>query len=279
MNRFPLGDFDFDDSNEPLFLILRDKKIITMNHEKYNFTRHSYSEYLQEMMKDMMASADFADVTLVCEDKKQIKAHRNILSAFSPVFKDMLKIDKSNSSIIYLRGVTTSKMQPILQFIYLGEATIHQEKIDEFLSVAKSFEIKDFDLNKDWGAGGPTFTEEGTERVEKNPPAVDESVMNESNEQSCQNANIEYDSKSEVSDIESEMKEEGERIQCDECHQTFKCRGSKNQHKRSIHEGRKYPCNHCDYQAPQSGTLTRHIRSKHLRKFLKLEVPIVPNIK
>ena len=53
------------------------------------------------------------------------------------------------------------------------------------------------------------------------------------------------------------------RIKCDECHLTFSTRGIMNQHTRNIHEGLKYPCNYCDYQAPQSGTLTRHIKAKH----------------
>ena len=259
-----------------------------MNQEKYNFTRHSYSEYLRDMMKDMMASSDFADVTLVCEDKKQIKAHRNILSACSPVFKDMLKIDKSSSSIIYLRGVTTSKMQPILQFIYLGEAIVYQEQISEFISVANSFEIKDLDLSKVLRTGGPTYTKEGTERVEINPlpELVDKSVINEqiskTGSATCSKDEI-ADEMGEITmenyDIEStgyepfyqntnieikcDNKSAGERIQCDECHQTFKSISSKNKHKRSIHEGRKYPCLHCDYQAPETWTLSRHIRAKH----------------
>ena len=39
--------------------------------------------------------------------------------------------------------------------------------------------------------------------------------------------------------------------------------GSMLTHYRSIHEGIKYPCNHCDYQATGSDNLTTHIQSKH----------------
>ena len=62
-----------------------------MHREKYNLTWHSYSDHLRSMMKELMMNEDFADVTLVTEDKKQIKANINILSACSPVFKDILK--------------------------------------------------------------------------------------------------------------------------------------------------------------------------------------------
>ena len=57
-------------------------------------------------MKELM-NEDYSDVTLVTEDKKQIKAHINILSACSPVFKDILK-DRNNSPIMYLRGIQYS---------------------------------------------------------------------------------------------------------------------------------------------------------------------------
>ena len=70
------------------------------------FSWHTYTDHLRDMLKEMMTSNDFADVTLVCDDKKEIKAHRNILSACSPVFKNMLKIDQqSNHPVIYLRGI------------------------------------------------------------------------------------------------------------------------------------------------------------------------------
>ena len=93
-------------------------------------------------MRDMMTSEDFKDVTLVSDDKKILTAHRNILSACSPVFKNILLIEASNKNpLIYLRGIQHSDIKSILQFIYLGDITISEEKINEFLLVAKRLEI------------------------------------------------------------------------------------------------------------------------------------------
>lgn len=75
------------------------------------------------MMKDLMVNEDFSDVTLVTEDKKQIRANISILSACSPVFKDILKKEKNSNQIMYLRGIQFPEMESIMQFIYLGEAT------------------------------------------------------------------------------------------------------------------------------------------------------------
>ena len=86
---------------------------------------------------------DFSDVTLVTEDKKQIKANINILSACSPVFKDILKKEKNSNQIMYLRGVQFPELESIMQFIYHGEATFYKERMDEFLAVAKLMQIKE----------------------------------------------------------------------------------------------------------------------------------------
>ena len=114
-----------------------------MHQEKYNLTWHSYSDHLKTMMKELMMNEDFADVTLVTEDKKQIKANTSILGACSPVFKDILKKENYSSQIMYLRGIQFPELESIMQFIYLGEATFYEERMDEFLAVAKSLEIKD----------------------------------------------------------------------------------------------------------------------------------------
>ena len=56
-----------------------------MQQEKYKLSWNTYSDHLKEMMKEMLTSKYYADVTLISDDKKLLKAHRNILSACSPV--------------------------------------------------------------------------------------------------------------------------------------------------------------------------------------------------
>merc|ERR1711911_378633 len=94
-------------------------------------------------MKDLMMNEEFSDVILVTEDKKHIKANSNVLSACSPFFKDILKKEKNSSQIMYLRGIQFSEMESIMQFIYLGETSFNEERIDEFLDVARSLEIEE----------------------------------------------------------------------------------------------------------------------------------------
>ena len=74
--------------------------------EKYTLQWHSYSDHLRGALSQMMISSEFSDVTLVTDDKQQIKAHRNILSAASPVFKSIFQMDSNNANqVIFLMGI------------------------------------------------------------------------------------------------------------------------------------------------------------------------------
>ena len=53
---------------------------LAMHQDKYNLTWHSYSAHLRSMMKELMLNEDFSDVTLVTEDKKQIKVWTQTIS-------------------------------------------------------------------------------------------------------------------------------------------------------------------------------------------------------
>merc|ERR1719342_202001 len=43
----------------------------------------------------------------------------------------------------------SQEIESILQFIYLGQATFYQDRMNEFLNVAKSLEIKELSKNLD----------------------------------------------------------------------------------------------------------------------------------
>ena len=85
---------------------------------------------------------DFSDVTLVCEEDKQIKAHRVILSAYSPFFSTVLKWTKHSHPMIYMRGLKSKDLVAIVNYIYHGEANIYQEDLDDFLALAEELQLK-----------------------------------------------------------------------------------------------------------------------------------------
>ena len=216
-----------------------------MKQEKYSLSWHAYSDHLKSMMKELMINGDFADVTLVTEDKKHIKAHMNILSACSPVFRFIFPNEKNLNPVIYLRGINFYEMEVIMQFIYLGEATFYEERINEVLSVAKSLEIKklynaETEMSDNLNAeSSPYHTQLDRE-------------INEKTDQSNSNSG-------------QEMKEESlqSKYECEECHRRYESRQGLDYHKKSSHDGVRYACNHCDYKASHHSILTAHIKNMH----------------
>merc|ERR1712131_220953 len=116
--------------------------------EQFNLNWHTYSDHLKELMETLMNTNKSADVTLVCNDKTKFKARKFVLNACSPVFKSIIDdLPSKDDSFIYLRGVEPQEMKSILQFMYLGQATFYHDRMNEFLDVAKSLEIKE--ISKD----------------------------------------------------------------------------------------------------------------------------------
>ena len=112
--------------------------------EKYTLNWHTFSEHLQLMFKDLyQEEGRYSDVTLVSDDQTQFKAHKIVLSACSPVFKKIIDSNPSQHPLIYLRGIQSYEIESILQFMYLGEGKFYQERMGEFIKVAKDLEVKE----------------------------------------------------------------------------------------------------------------------------------------
>ena len=240
--------------------------------EKYTLTWHSYSDHLREALTEMMTSSEFADVTLVTDDKQQIRAHRNILSGCSPVFKSILQIDSNSTNpVIYLRGIQHSEMESIMQFIYLGEAKFNEERMSEFLMVSKNLEIKYLSTGLEMNDQTPS-----DESVEHDNNIADENIdLDEGTTYPFNEDGGEYvvesqvSTKSEIQNKSSnrrattELVSEDGKLKCQECERIFNSQPALRYHTKSKHEGVKYACNHCDYQATAKSALTIHIQSKH----------------
>ena len=112
-----------------------------MESEHYDLIWHTFSDHVGSMLQEMLSSTDFSDVTIVSEDGKAFKAHRNILAASSIVLKSIFEIDREKPTI-FLREVFNKEIEPLLQFIYSGATKIHQDDVEDFLKVAKSLKIK-----------------------------------------------------------------------------------------------------------------------------------------
>ena len=110
--------------------------------EDIKISTQCYVSYLREMMEDLLNSPDSADVTIVTDDKREVKAHKSVLKASSGFFKSYLGSYSHQNQLVFLRGVNYEELNAILHFIYLGKAQVSSERIGHFIQVAKELEVK-----------------------------------------------------------------------------------------------------------------------------------------
>merc|ERR1712129_12118 len=111
---------------------------------KQNCFQLNWKLHLVSNFSDLFIENKYSDVTLVSDDKTQFQAHKIVLSAFSPVLKNMLHNNPHPNPLIYLRGVKQKELQLILCFLYLGEVEVSKDSISDFMEVAKDFALDGF---------------------------------------------------------------------------------------------------------------------------------------
>ena len=114
----------------------------TMAGTKYNLEWNEFPNCAQGAFQDLYNDQNFCDVTLVCEDNKQINVHKVIISACSPFFKRILLNNPHSKPLIYLKGVGYGELQSIVRFIYKGKVEVEQSSLNKFMEVGIELEIK-----------------------------------------------------------------------------------------------------------------------------------------
>jgi len=102
---------------------------------------NEFEPTLSGAMKDLRSSGDFFDVTLACKGQ-QVEAHKVVLAACSPFFREILKTNIHPHPLLYLQNVPHADLLAVLDFMYHGEVQIVQEDLVSFLAVAEELEVK-----------------------------------------------------------------------------------------------------------------------------------------
>jgi len=119
-----------------------------MDPENYQLTRNDFELCAKNAFKNLLGQEDFSDVTLACSDNKQLKAHKVILGACSPFFKDILLRNPHQHPLIYLKGISIDDLEAIIKFIYQGQTSISETNLDSFLASAQELQVEGLLLAK-----------------------------------------------------------------------------------------------------------------------------------
>ena len=123
------------------FTRLEDSPTAIMS-EKLCLQWNDFKQNVNSAFGNLRNDTEFTDVTLACEDGQQMVAHKVILAASSPFFEKILQKSKHPHPLIYLKGFQSKDFVSILDFLYFGEANVHQEDLDSFLSIAEEIKLK-----------------------------------------------------------------------------------------------------------------------------------------
>ena len=103
---------------------------------KWNDFEKNVSTSFQEIRED------FCNVTLAGEGHQKIEAHKVVLAASSNFFHEILKQNQHPHPLLYMRGIKSSQLASVVDFMYYGEVSVYQEDLDAFLAVAEELQIK-----------------------------------------------------------------------------------------------------------------------------------------
>jgi len=107
---------------------------------------------LSKEFQNFRQNEELFDVKLGCATSDggavTTKAHKLVLSAYSPVFKDMFGRLKDNiDPYIFLKGVSQENLSGILDFMYQGSVDISKPELKSFLADAEELQIKGLKFN------------------------------------------------------------------------------------------------------------------------------------
>ena len=109
--------------------------------EKFNLSWNDFKDSVSGSFKILRDEKDFFDVTLVTDDEISIEAHKVVLSASSPFFKNMLRKSQKSHPLVYLSGVHSRDLQFVMDYVYQGQIQIYQDHLDSFMDCAKKLKI------------------------------------------------------------------------------------------------------------------------------------------
>lgn len=137
--------------------------------EKFCLRWNDFESNISSAFRELREDKDFFDVTLACADD-QIQAHKVILSACSPFFRAVLKRNRHEHPLLYLKGVKFIDLVSVLNFMYHGEVNVAQEELNSFLAVAEELKVKGLTQNSNDEGGSSNQSTDQKSRP-RDPPS------------------------------------------------------------------------------------------------------------
>jgi len=243
--------------------------------DKFYLNWNGYDANIRKSFKNLREDKKLSDVTLVTDDGQHIQAHKIILSAGSNFFADIFMKSNHSNMLVYLKGIRSDNLDPIIDFIYNGEVFITQEQMKVFIETGKELQVKGLE-------GELTGITENTtensiyhkEEVQRYDNHEDKKTVTDTDDNDYGHVteigegNLQLRANDELDQKITNMIEKYEGVwTCKICGKT----ATKKQHIQShaeIHiEGMSFPCNICSKTFTNRMGLSSHISGVHSELF------------
>ena len=209
---------------------------------------------------------------LLTDDGQHIQAHKIILSAESHFFGDIFFKSNHGNMLMYLKGISMAKLEPVIDFIYNGEAFITQEDIMMFIGTGKELEVKG--LEGELTGVGENKSEKSVNQKQNNHGDGLESfdsetfpgkaVDNNDTISEIEEGNLQYKANNELSIQISEMIEKNEDSWiCNKCGKSARTKRVLQRHVEIHIEGMSHSCHICNKTFLNRPGLNTHIYNIH----------------
>merc|ERR1719318_855756 len=145
-----------------------------MEGDKFILLWNDFEFNASSCYKKLINDTHFVDVTLVCDDNRQVRAHKVVLSSSSPVLEQILISNPHQHPLIYLHKVKYSCIQSIIKYLYLGQTEVAEAELQDFMGIAKEFEVEGLkdDFEKNYKIENDVTNDERSKGLTlKNPPS------------------------------------------------------------------------------------------------------------
>ncbi|XP_068081081.1 protein abrupt isoform X2 [Anabrus simplex] len=102
---------------------------------------NNFQVNITSALESLKCDEDLVDVTLTC-DGQNVKAHKVILSACSPYFRNLFRENPCQHPIVILKDVSYEDVTALLNFMYQGEVYITQDRLAPFLHTAELLQVR-----------------------------------------------------------------------------------------------------------------------------------------
>ena len=173
---------------KPIFSV----KTATMASEKFCLRWNDFEANISSAFREIREDKEFFDVTLASDDDNQIQAHKVIIGACSPFFRNILRKNSHNHPLLYLKGVKYKELVSVLNFMYMGEVNVAQDDLNSFLAVAEELRVKGLTQGQGGAKGEPQKVEPAKSAPSRprEEPAVKRPRPNPPQVQSAQSATL-----------------------------------------------------------------------------------------